>query len=393
MNVEQFTTNAEVFHKRLAGLHETTKALSWISPDLLPQAFKELIATSNTLRAAAEKLYKQNEELLTIRYLLEDECQTYQDLFELTLDAYLVTNTEGLIEDANSAACNFLKCSKQFLVGKPIINFVSLEECQRFPNEMQISQSEKTRELVPLKPCQSNSSYAALAVGVVNNQQGKPQTLHWLVHDKTGHQLNAPSNYECNNYDISENRPVHKYYKGETIPLNPLVVCYVLQGSVKLTKFCETGEEVMLGFATPDMIFGSSIIYLNTYEAIALSDVELVTIHEVEIATNPFLSDTLLPKIKQRLRQTESFLFIFAKRRIEDRLEDLLMLLKKEIGQRVAKGTRISIPFTNEEIASACGTTRVTITRLMNKLQRKGFISFDSNNHIIINNSLCDSSG
>jgi PAS domain S-box-containing protein len=386
VNVEQLATNAEVFHKRLAGLHETTKALSWISPDLLPEAFKELIATSNTLRLAAEELYEQNEELLRTSYLREEECQTYQNLFELTSDAYLVTNTEGIIEEANSAACDLLACSKQFLVGKPIINFVSLEECQRFPSEIQISQSQKSRELVPLKQRQSNSSYAALTVGVVKNKPGKPQTLHWLMGDKTGHQRVelTPLNYDCNDYDISKNRPVHKYYKGETIPLNPLVICYVLQGSVKLTTFCETGQEVMLGLAAPDMVFGSSITSLNTYEAIALSDVELVTIYEAEIAANPFLSYTLLPKIKQRLCQTESFLFIFAKRRVEERLQDFLLLLKQEIGQSVAKGTRISIRLTHEQIASACCTTRVTITRLLGKLQRQGFLSLDSNNHIII---------
>ncbi|MGI2907278.1 helix-turn-helix domain-containing protein [Tolypothrix sp. VBCCA 56010] len=386
MKVEQLATNAELFHKRLAGLQETTKALSWISPDLLPQAFKELIATSNILQLAAEELYQQNEELIKTQYLLEEECQTYQDLFELTLDAYLVTNSEGVIKEANSAACDLLACSKQFLVGKPIFNFVCLEECQRFSSEIRISQSEKTRELVPLKQSQSNSSYAAFTVGVVRNKQGKPQTLHWLMGEKTGHQRVelTPFNYNCNDYDIRLNRPVHKYYKGETIPLNPLVICYVLQGSVKLTTFCETGEEVMLGLATPDMVFGSSITSLNTYQAIALSDVQLVTIYEAEIDANPFLSYALLPKIKQRLRQTESFLFIFAKRRVEERLQDFLLLLKQEIGQTVAKGTRISIRFTHEEIASACCTTRVTITRLMSKLQQQGFMSFDSNNHIII---------
>lgn len=386
MNVEQLATKAELFQKRLAALQETTKALSWISPDLLPQACKELIATSNTLRLAAEEVYEQNEELVRTLYLLEQECQTYQDLFELGSDAYLVTNSQGIIEEANSAACDLLACSKQFLVGKPIINFVSLEECQRFPSEMQISQSEKSRELVAPNESQSNSSYAALTVGVVKNKQGKSQTLHWLMRNINGHQQVelAPLNYDCNDYDISQNRPIHKYYKGEKIPLNPLVICYVRQGSVKLTTFCETGQEVMLGLAAPDMVFGYNITSLKTYEAIALSDVELVTIYEAEIAANPFLSYTLLPKIKQRLRQTESFLFIFAKRRVEDRLRDFLLLLKEEIGQRVAKGTRIPIRLTHEEIASACATTRVTITRSIKKLQQQGFMSLDSKHHIII---------
>jgi len=387
MNTKEFATNVEAFHKRLAGLQETTKALSWISPDLLPEAFKELIVTSNILRLAAEELYQQNEELLRTRYFLEEECQTYQDLFELTSDAYLITNTEGIIEEANRTACDLLSCSKHFLVGKPIIDFVSVKESQLFSSEIQVSQWEKNRELVvPLKEAKSNSSYRALTVGVVKSKQGKPQALHWIIRDETGHQQVelTPLNYNCNDYDISQNRLVHKYCKGETIPLNPSVICYVQKGWVKLTTFCETGEEVLLGLAIPEMVFGG-ISYLDTYEATALSDVELVTITEAEIAANPLLSHTLLPKIKQRLRQTESFLFICGRRRVEERFQSLLLLLKQEVGQTVAKGTRLSIRLTHEEIASACCTTRVTITRLISKFQQQGFISFDSKHHIIIN--------
>ncbi len=147
MNVEQFSKNAEAFHKRLASLQETTRAMSWISPDLLPEASKELLATSNALQLAAEELYLQNEELIGRRFLLEKECQSYQDLFELGAEAYLITNAEGIIEAANLAACNLLNVSKQFLVGKPIINFISPEECQPLDGEIQISQWGKSRKL------------------------------------------------------------------------------------------------------------------------------------------------------------------------------------------------------------------------------------------------------
>ena len=266
---------------------------------------------------------------------------------------------------------------------------LSPEEYQPLNSEIQISQFEKSRKFAVPKQSKSNLAYA-VAVGVIK-KQGKPQILYWLIHNKTGHQqLETPLNNDCNDCNISQNRPVYKYYKGETIPLNPLVICYVLQGSVKITTFCETGEEVLLGLAIPDMVFGSNITALNTYEAIALSDVELVTIPEAEIAANPLLSHKLLPKIKQRLRQTECFLFILGRRRVKERLQHLLLLLKQEIGQPVANGTRLSVRLTHEELASACCTTRVTITRLMSALHKQKFISFDFKNHIIINNDVLE---
>ncbi|TVP55565.1 MAG: Crp/Fnr family transcriptional regulator, partial [Nodularia sp. (in: Bacteria)] len=179
-------------------------------------------------------------------------------------------------------------------------------------------------------------------------------------------------------------RPVHKHTKGESILLNPLVVWYVRQGLIKLNTFCETGEEVLIGLATKDMVFGSNMTSLPIYQAIALSDVELVSINVSEISVNPMLSHILLPKINQRLQQTECFLVIAGKRRVEERLYHLLQLLKQQIGESVAEGTRLSVRLTHEDIASACCTTRVTVTRLMGKLQQQGLISFDSKKYIIL---------
>ena len=132
------------------------------------------------------------------------------------------------------------------------------------------------------------------------------------------------------------------------------------------------------------MVFGSSLTFLNIYQATALSDVELVSIHVGEIAASLTLSHTLLPKINQRLQQTESFLVISGRRRVKDRLHHLLQLLKREVGETMSEGTHLSVRFTHEDIASACCTTRVTVTRLMGKLQQQGIISFNSKNYIIL---------
>ncbi|MBD0389054.1 MAG: Crp/Fnr family transcriptional regulator, partial [Nostoc sp. C3-bin3] len=70
--------------------------------------------------------------------------------------------------------------------------------------------------------------------------------------------------------------------------------------------------------------------------------------------------------------------------RVQERLQNLLQILKGEIGETVPQGTRLSVRFTHEEIASACCTTRVTITRLMGILEQLCLISFDSKNHIIL---------
>ncbi|MEH1815969.1 MAG: PAS domain S-box protein [Nostoc sp.] len=391
MNIEKFIQRAEVLHKRLADLYETASVLPWISPDLLPQAFKELYNTSKIVQLAAEDLYQQNEELVKTRNWLEAERQHYQDLFELAPDGYLVTNTEGIIQEANLTAAKLLNVSKHFLVGKPIVNFVLLEERQQIRNElMQLSQSDRVRELlVRLQQRYGEFFDAALTVAVIRNHQGKAISLRWMVRNINERQQ-LESTIVKNDDDIFSDayggklRPIHKYVKGETIPLNPLVIWYVSQGLVKLTTYCETGEEVLIGLATAGMVFGSSLTSLNIYQATALADVELVSIYAAEIAASPTLSHTLLPKINQRLQQTESFLVICGRRRVQERLHHLLQLLKREVGETVPEGTRLSVRFTHEDFASACCTTRVTITRLMGKLQEEGIISFDFKKHIIL---------
>ncbi|MCC5626932.1 PAS domain S-box protein [Nostoc sphaeroides CHAB 2801] len=385
MNIEKFIQRSETLHNRLADLYQTASVLPWISPDLLPQAFKELYNTSKVVQLAAEELHQQNEELLQTRNCLEKERQHYQELFEFAPDAYLVTNTQGIIQEANFTAAKLLNISKQFLVGKPMINFVPLEERQHLRNELiELSQSDRVKELlIRLQQHHGELFDAALTVAVARNAQGKATSLRWVLRN-ISERKGAESTVVKNDSNLLYDRAVQKYSKGETIPLNPLVILYVCQGLVKLSTYCETGEEVLIGLATPEMVFGSSLTSLNIYQATALSDVELVSIYAAEIAASPNLSHILLPKINQRLRQTESFLVICGRRRVQERLHHLLQLLKQEVGETVPEGSRLSVRFTHEDIASACCTTRVTITRLIGKLQEEGLISFDLKKHMIL---------
>ena len=296
-----------------------------------------------------------------------------------------MTNTEGIIQEANFTAAKLLNVSKQFLVGKPMINFVPLEERQHLRNELiELSQSDRVKELlIRLQQRHGEFFDAALTVAVARNPQGKATSLRWVLRN-ISERKQLESTVVKNDSDLLYDRPVQKYSKGETIPLNPLVILYVCQGLVKLSTYCETGEEVLIGLATAEMVFGSSLTSLNIYQATALSDVELMSIYAAEIAASPNLSHILLPKINQRLRQTESFLVICGRRRVQERLHHLLQLLKREVGETVPEGTRLSVRFTHEDIASACCTTRVTITRLIGKLQEEGIISFDLKKHMIL---------
>jgi CRP-like cAMP-binding protein len=79
----------------------------------------------------------------------------------------------------------------------------------------------------------------------------------------------------------------------------------------------------------------------------------------------------------RRLRQMEAILAIAGQRRVDDRLYQLLLLLQQEFGQPVVEGTRLNIRLTHQDIANAICTTRVTVTRMLGKLQQQGLIGRD----------------
>ncbi|MFM7372209.1 MAG: helix-turn-helix domain-containing protein, partial [Sphaerospermopsis kisseleviana] len=288
-----------------------------------------------------------------------------------------------IIKEANRLASQLLNIDQNFLVGKPITNFISQEQHSYFFSTInQISKSEQIREiLLRLQPRHDDSFDASWKVKSVANQQ---QTkLHWLIHKSVASQPVESTDVK-NFTDLIENRPIHKHSKGEIITLIPLLIWFVRHGLVKLSAFSETGAEIITGLAKPGMIFGSSMTSLPIYEATAIADVELVPIYLSEIAATRNLNEILLSKIQQRLQQTQSFLFIAGQRKVPERLQHLLDLLKQQMGEPVPEGTRLCFRLTHEDIANICGTTRVTITRLLSQFQQQGKIQFDHKKHIII---------
>lgn len=191
---------------------------------------------------------------------------------------------------------------------------------------------------------------------------------------------------EIEQQELREGRRLHFYAKGEEIPLVSQGIWQVCQGIVQLSTLCHNGEEVWLGWAEPSVFFGQWFSLLPIYQATALSDVYLTWFSLTEINSSPKLSQIILPQLVRRMRQTEALLAISGQRRVEDRLQHLLVLMKREIGQSVPEGTRLSIRLTHQNLANAIGTTRVTVTRLLSKLKSEGAITFDRDRHIIVKN-------
>ena len=181
MNVDLFEQQIEVLGDRVAALVQHTEE-SPSQQQLLKEAFEEFYTAMKQLKVAGSELLRQNEQLCqqnldlaVARMELEAERRGYQDLFEEAPDAYLVTDVEGTIQQANRAAATMLNAdSAQSLVGQTLVRFVADKKRHAFHTYLTKFHSLngvgewETR----LQPGDSKSFDAALKMNVVRNQDG-----------------------------------------------------------------------------------------------------------------------------------------------------------------------------------------------------------------------------
>lgn len=181
-----------------------------------------------------------------------------------------------------------------------------------------------------------------------------------------------------------DERRIFHYEKGDEIPLLNQGVWEVIKGYVYLETVNSQGEEVFLGWVSPSSVLGMYLTSQQTTSAKALSEVYLRWYSFGEVQTNPALANWLFTHILRRIQQTQDLLFIVKLSRIEERLEQLLLLLKKDFGETVEKGVRLNFRLTHHQLANAVNTSRVTITKLLADFQNKGLIEFDVDRHLVV---------
>ncbi|MDJ1185486.1 Crp/Fnr family transcriptional regulator [Roseofilum casamattae] len=193
--------------------------------------------------------------------------------------------------------------------------------------------------------------------------------------------------------NLYQGQKLIEFIGGQAIPLNPEDIWVVCRGVVSLSSLNAHGEDVLLGFTVPSMPFGLPLATRSAdqaYRATALSDVGLMRFSITEVDRSPLLCRSLWQQLSRRLQQTESILAIVGYRRIKDRLQQLLLLLKDEMGQPTADGAGVRLPvkLTHQNLANTIGATRVTVTRLIKELREEEWLSIDSQRYITICNAV-----
>jgi CRP-like cAMP-binding protein len=192
----------------------------------------------------------------------------------------------------------------------------------------------------------------------------------------------VPTDWRLLLEELYQGRNVTTVKGGQFIAMKATDVFIVCRGVVQLSTLYPSGDEGLVGLVCPSMPFGMPFSQLNPYEAIALTDVVLMRIHIMEIEQSPRLAQGLFRELTRRLQQTEALLAIAGYRHVEDRLRQLLSLLRQELGQVTPEGVRLSTRFTHQQLAGLIGTTRVTVTRLLKDFRAEGWVDTDTQRHL-----------
>ena len=187
MNIETFEQQIQEVYDYADQLYQQGHASQLPAPVVLSGSFEDLRTALEELSVALEELNQQNCELTVTRRDLEAERRRYRELFDHAPDGYLITDTNGLIQEANEMAATLFGTAKHVLVGKPLSVYVAESDRLTFRHRVNRLKSGKVDRFqeweILLAPRNQQSIAVAMTVSVVYSPQGEPQTLRWILRD------------------------------------------------------------------------------------------------------------------------------------------------------------------------------------------------------------------
>jgi PAS domain S-box-containing protein len=153
------------------------------TPPSLSEAVEELTT-------ALEALHTMNEELTQSQQAALMTQQRYQELFEWVPEAYLVTDLQGLILEANRTAAHLFHLDRSQLRGLPLAVCIAWEERRAFRNQLAwLQHGTEVREwIICVQPPHHPAMQVACHVAPVRDNDERLVGLRWRLRDLTAQQ-------------------------------------------------------------------------------------------------------------------------------------------------------------------------------------------------------------
>jgi CRP-like cAMP-binding protein len=158
-----------------------------------------------------------------------------------------------------------------------------------------------------------------------------------------------------------------KFARRSLLPLGQDYLWRIETGVVRTLTWLADGTNVTLGLWGSGDVVSRALSKAEPYQIECLTPVEATLLPLDRWNT---VNEALI----HHIQQFQEFLEILHCRSVEASLLRLLFWLAKKFGHQVEQGQLIELRLTHQEIAETIGTTRVTVTRLLNDFEKQGFI-------------------
>lgn len=174
---------------------------------------------------------------------------------------------------------------------------------------------------------------------------------------------------------------------------DPCAGMYVVEsGHIRIFKTSAGGREQVLGIDGP----GSSVAELPVFDGgnypasvSAVEDSTLLFISKQDFQalciTHPQVALKVLRVVGARLRRLVGIIEELSFTTVRHRLAAFLVRLAQREGTRIAEGIEITLPASNQELASQIGTVRELVSRNLSRFQQEKFIQMDGRRIVIAN--------
>jgi len=174
------------------------------------------------------------------------------------------------------------------------------------------------------------------------------------------------------------------YKKGEIIILQDTSVegLYILvSGRLRISRSSEDGRVKVLAILSPGDIIGEMSL-LDDESASAtvetMEDSRLMLIRKEDfqamLLRYPLVTIEIARILGRRLRSADKEIEELAFYSVKNRLIEALIDLANRHSERTSSGIRVSLRITHQDLADMVGSSRETITRIMNLLERDQLI-------------------
>lgn len=161
---------------------------------------------------------------------------------------------------------------------------------------------------------------------------------------------------------------------------------YIIQsGKIQISKMVPDGRELTIRMCSSGDLVGELALFSpnsrHTMNAKAVESGSVAVIQkgklEEELSQDNVLALEMIKWLSLQHRKSQTRFRDLVLHGKKGALYSTLIRLSNSYGVKVAEGTKIDIPLTNQELANFCGTSREVVNRLLSELRKTGIISID----------------